>query len=352
MKDLLEKNSDLKPLKLGQIVEGKIIGRGRSKIFLDLGPFGTGVIYGKEFYSVRGELKDLKEGDKILAKVTSLDNEEGYIELSVSDAAKELAWETLKEIKEKEEIIGVKIIGANKGGLLAKVSGVSAFLPVSQLSSEHYPRVEDANPEKILKSLQKFVGKNLDVKILDLSQKDERLILSERAKESEKIKKALSNYKIGDVVKAEVTGITDFGAFVKFGKENLDGLIHISELDWKIVEDPSSILKVGDKIKAKIIEISNERVFLSLKALKENPWLEIEKKYKIGDIIKGRVVKFNSFGAFVEIEKGIQGLLHISEFKDIKEMEKTLEIGKEYEFKILSIDSKDYKISLALEKNE
>ncbi|MCD6402253.1 S1 RNA-binding domain-containing protein [bacterium] len=352
MKELLEKNSELKPLKLGQIVEGKIIERGRSKIFLDLGPFGTGVIYGKEFYNVRGELRDLKEGDKILAKVTSLDNEEGYIELSVSGATKELAWEKLKEIKEKGEIISVKIIGANKGGLLAKVSGIPAFLPVSQLSLEHYPRVEDANPEKILKHLQKFVGKNLDVKILDLSQKDEKLILSERAKETEKIKKALSNYKVGDVIKAEVTGVTDFGVFVKFGKENLEGLIHISELDWKIVKEPSAILKVGDKVKAKIIEISDDKVFLSLKALKENPWLKIEKKYKIGDIIKGKVVKFNSFGAFIEIEKGIQGLLHISEFKDVKEMEKALEVGKEYKFKILSIDSKEYKISLALVKDE
>jgi small subunit ribosomal protein S1 len=353
MKDSLKKDPDLKPIKIGQIVEGEVLGRGKSSLFLDLGPFGTGIIYGREFYNAKEELKDLEKGDKLSAKVIDLDNEEGYIELSASRASKELAWENLKQKKESGEILKVKIKGANRGGLLTKVSNIPAFLPVSQLSNEHYPRVEGGNAEKILKALQDFVGKTLEVKIFDLSQKEEKLILSEKAKNLEKIKEILKNYKVGDEVMAEVTGITDFGAFVRFGeKDALEGLIHISELDWKIVEHPSEIVKVRDKIKAKIIEISDNKVFLSLKALKKNPWEDIEKKYKKGDIIPGKVVKFNPFGAFIELKEKIQGLVHISEFSTQKKMQERLKIGKKYNFKILSIEPKEHKITLSLEERE
>jgi small subunit ribosomal protein S1 len=353
MKDALKKNSNLKPIKIGQIVEGEVLGRGKSSLFLDLGPFGTGIIYGREFYNAKEELKDLEKGDKLSAKVIDLDNEEGYIELSASRASRELAWENLKQKKESGEILKVKIKGANKGGLLTKVSSISAFLPVSQLSNEHYPRVEGGNAEKILKALQNFVGKTLEVKIFDLSQKEEKLILSEKAKNSEKIKEILKNYKVGDEVMAEVTGVTDFGAFIRFGKkEMLEGLIHISELDWKIVEHPSEIVKVGAKIKAKIIEISDDKVFLSLKALKKNPWEDIEKKYKKGDIIPGKVVKFNPFGAFIELKEKIQGLVHISEFGTQKKMQEHLKISKKYNFRILSIEPKEHKITLTLEEKE
>jgi len=349
MKELLGDNH-LRPLKVGQIVEGRIIGRGRSALFLDLGAFGTGIIYGKEFYSAKEEFKNLKNGVEVSAKVTDLDNEQGYIELSITEASQELAWEKLKQKKEKGEMVKVKILGANRGGLLAKISGIPAFLPVSQLKSEHYPRIEGADSSKILKALQEFVGQELEVKIFDLSEKEEKLILSEKAKDSEKKREILKEYKIDQIITAEVTGITDFGVFVRFGKQGLEGLIHISKLDWAIVEDPSKLVKVGQKLKVKIIEISDDKVFLSLKALKKDPWEDIEKKYKKGDIILGKVIKFNPFGAFVEIEKKIQGLIHISEFGTSKKMEDALEIGKKYNFKILSMEPKEYKMSLSLEK--
>lgn len=348
MKKLLEKNDQPKPLRLGQIVEGRIIGTGRSALFLDLGAFGTGAIYGKEFYDAKEELKDLKIGDKIFAKVIDLDNEQGFVELSVRGASQELAWEKLRLKKERGESITVKILGANKGGLLTEVSGIPAFLPVSQLKGEHYPRVEGGDMSKILKALQTFVGQEMEVKIFDLSQREEKLILSERAKEAEKIKEILGEYGAGDVVEGEVTALCDFGAFVRFGKEGLEGLIHISELDWALVEDPSEIVKVGDKIKAKIVEIADEKVSLSLKALKKDPWEGIEKKYKKGDIVLGKVVKFNPFGAFVQVEKKIQGLVHISDFGTQKKMTETLELDKKYNFKILSISSEEHKITLTL----
>jgi len=258
-----------KPPKIGEIVEGKVIGKEKGKVFFDLGPFGTGIIYGKEFFEAKKNLKDLKKGDKISVKIIDLENEEGYIELSAAQAGKEMAWENLREKRERNEILKIKILGANKGGLLTEIFGIPGFLPLSQLSSQHYPRVEDGNSFKILKELQKFVGQELEVKIFDLSQKERKLILSERAKEIEKIKEILKNYKVGDIVEGEITAILDFGVFFKFD-QNLEGLIHISELDWKIIEDPSKIFKVGQKLKAKIVKISNSRVFLSLKALK-NP---------------------------------------------------------------------------------
>lgn len=348
MKELLEKNDLLKPLKIGQIIEGKVIGRGRSALFLDLGIFGTGIIFGKEFYEAKEELKNLRTGDSVFAKVVDLENEEGYIELSISGASRELAWEGLRQKKEKEEILTVKILGANKGGLLTEVSGIPAFLPVSQLKSANYPRVEGGDSTKIWRALQKFVGKELTVKILDLSQRGEKLILSEKAKETEKIKEVLKEYKLGKIVKGEIVGITDFGVFIRFGKEKIEGLIHISELDWAIVADPSKIVKLGNEVKAKIIEISDDKVFLSLKALKKDPWKDIEKKYKKGDEVLGKVIKFNPFGAFVQIEKKIQGLIHISEFGSQKRMTETLEIGKKYNFEIISIEPKEYKISFKL----
>jgi len=341
-------NDLMKPPKIGEIVEGKIIGFGRSAVYLDLGFLGAGTIYGREFFEGKEILKKLKIGDKILTKIIDLENEEGYIELSIAQAGKDLAWQQLVQKKEEGEILKVKILDANKGGLLAEVSGVSAFLPVSQLSSEHYPRVEGGDQEKISKELKKFVGQELEVKIFDLSPSEGKLILSERAKETDKIKEILKNYKVGDVVEGEITAVLDFGAFLRFGPESLEGLIHISELDWKLIEDPMEVVKVGEKVKAKIIKIADDKVFLSLKALKPNPWEIFAKEHQKGEIISGEVVKLNPFGAFVKIEEKIQGLCHISEFGSPEKMEEILEIGKKYDFEILEIQPKEHRLTLKL----
>ncbi len=355
MKDLLEKNGFLKPARTGDIIEGTVVGRGRSSLFLDLGPIGTGKIYGREFYQAKDKLKNLQIGDKVFSKIIDIDAEGGFIELSVSGAFKELSFGTLREKKEKSELVKVKILGANKGGLISEISGIDAFLPVSQLASEHYPKIEGGDKTKILKELQKFIGQEMEVKILDLFPKKEQIILSEKAKDLDKIKEILEKYKIGDVIEGEITGITDFGAFIRFpisakkAGEKIEGLIHISELDWKIIEDPAEVIKVGDKTKARIVDISNSKASLSLKALKEDPWKGIEKKYKKGETVKGKVTKFNPFGAFVQINDEIQALCHVSEFKGEK-MADALEINKEYKFQILSIDEKEHRMSLKLVK--
>jgi small subunit ribosomal protein S1 len=350
MKNATENKTDLfRPPKVGEIVEGKIIGVGRSAVYFDLGIWGTGIIYGRQFMEAKNALKNLKTGDKLQAKIVELENDEGYVELSLSEAGKEINWEKLWEKKEKDETIKVKVLSANKGGLLIKSEEIQGFLPVSQLSPKHYPRVEDADKTKILIKLQKLIGEELGVKILTLDPKREVLIVSEKATETKKIKEALKKYKVGNTVSGEITGVVDFGAFMKFSTENLEGLIHISELDWRLIEDPSEIVKVGQKVEAKIIELTPEgRVFLSLKALKKDPWENIEQKYQKGDQIQGKVTKFNLFGAFVEIEPKIQGLIHISEFGTKSKMEEKLKIGGKYVFQILQIEPKEHRLTLKL----
>lgn len=340
------KNELLKPPRMGEIIKGRVVGRGRSSVYVDLGGWGTGVIFGREFLQAKEILKKVKEEEELFVKVVDFENEEGFFEVSALEADREITWLRLKEKKGASENITVKILGANKGGLLASVSGINAFLPVSQLSSINYPRVEDGDAGKILRELQKFVGQEMEVKILDLDPKEEKLILSEKIKETEKIKEILENYKAGDIVDGEITGVVDFGAFVKFGPENIEGLVHISELDWQLIENPVDIVKVGQKAKLKIIDISNDKVSLSLRALKEDPWKNIEKDYEKGKIIKGKVTKFNPFGAFVEVAPKIQGLCHISEFGSKQRMEESLKIGSEYGFEVLLIDPKEHRLLL------
>ncbi|MCH7552332.1 S1 RNA-binding domain-containing protein, partial [Patescibacteria group bacterium] len=228
------------------------------------------------------------------------------------------------------------------------------FLPVSQLSQEHYPKVEDGDAGKILQALQAFIGEELEVEIFDLDIKEKKVILSERSKERRKLKEILSQYKAGDVIEGEITGVVDFGAFIKFGgkEEEIEGLIHISEIDWQIIDDPSLFLKIGDKLKAQIIDISNNRASLSLKVLKEDPWKETAKKYQKGDIVAGRVTKLNPFGTFVEIEPRIQGLCHISEFGTRKAMEEVLQVGVTKKFQILEINPEEHRMSLKLAGTE
>ena len=349
---------------VGSIVEGKVVARDRSSLYIDLGNQGTGIIFGREFYEAKDTIKALEIGDTVFAKVVEMENEDGYRELSLRDATKDINWQKLRDMKESQEIIKVKITGVNKGGLLTSIHNIPAFLPVSQLSPENYPRVADADKAKILKELQKFLGKTLEVKVLDLLAEENKLILSEKAKTEQLLKELLKDYKKGDLVEGKITGIADFGVFIKFpatekpaegevAKDNekaIEGLIHISELDWQLVQNPAEIVKVGEIIKAQIIDINNNQVFLSLKSLKENPWEKIEKEYKKGDTIKGRVISFSTFGAFIEVLPKIRGLCHISEFASQKEMEESLKAGESYDFEILLIESKEHRMSLKLVK--
>lgn len=330
--------------KIGDVIEGKVIAIKPQAIYLDLESFKTGIILGKEIKQNPQEFKDIKIDDLITVKVVGLENEDGYVETSLLKAGEEKKWQLLKEKMEKGEIIKANVLKANKGGLMVELHGIEAFMPVSQLSSSHYPRVEGGDKQKILQALNELVDKTIKLKIIDLDPREKKLIVSEKASEEKKIKKALEKYKVGDVIEGKVTGMVDFGIFVKF--DDLEGLIHISEIDWQIIDNPADFFKVGDKIKAKIVEIDKDKISLSTKALKSNPWEKVREKYETGQIVKGAVTKFNPFGAFVKLDKNIQGLAHISEFGTEKKMKEMLETGKKYDFKILSIKPKEYRMAL------
>jgi len=336
--------------KEGDIVEGPIIAKEGSEIYIDLGSAGIGIVYGREYYEAQSKLKEKNVGDKISAKIVEIENEEGLRELSLSEAGRETAWQKLTRLKESQELISVKIIDANRGGLMIGKDGVEGFLPVSQLAPSHYPRVEGGDKEKILKEIQKFVGQTLDVRILDVDQRQNKFIVSEKAGEVESIKKAMEKYKVGDEIQGEITGVVDFGAFIRLDPL-VEGLIHISELDWQLVQDPHDIVKVGDKIRAKVMDITPDgRISLSIKALKEDPWKDISKKYPQGAIVTGVISKINSYGALVKFEEGIQGLVHISEFESEDEMRSKLKESDEYRFEIIQILPEERKMALKLVK--
>jgi len=339
---------DVKFLRKNDLVEGAVIGIGRSSVFVDLSPFGTGMVFGREFLRAKTALKNLKIGDKVSAKISQLENEEGYIELSVGSIREKEIWEKIKELKDKNESVEVKIKGANRGGLLVDYENIQAFIPVSQLAPENYPRIEGADKDKILQELQRFVGETIEVKVLDFDLKENKLIFSERAKELDKIKNLIDKYKVGDVVDGQITGIADFGLFIKFDKKGLEGFAHISELDWILIDNPRNYFNVNDNVKAKIVRIDQDRIFLSLRALKKNPYEELDKKIKKGDSVLGTVVRFSPSGALIKLKSNLQGLIPLSNFSSSEEMIEKLELDKKYKFEVLSIDKEKFKIFLKI----
>lgn len=258
------KSDSICPPKVGELVEGTVINRGKSALYIDLGPRGVGVIYGREFFETKESLKGYQIGDKLVAKVLDIENNEGYRELSLAGASQEMSWDKLNEAKESGMAFEVTVKNANKGGLICPLVNISGFLPTSQLLPEHYPKVTGGDPAKIALELQKLVGQKITVKIFDLNPREQKLILSEKATKKDRAEEEMKEYVVGDMVEGEISGVTSFGAFIKFGKD-LEGLIHSSEIATAQEQTPDKILAMGQKVKAKIIEIANNRIYLSLK---------------------------------------------------------------------------------------
>jgi small subunit ribosomal protein S1 len=327
------------------LIEGVVILIEKSSVYVDLAPFGAGIIYGREFINAKDVINKMSVGDTIKAKIVDAENEDGYVELSLKEAKQALAWgEAEKAIKAKA-ILTLEVKDANKGGLILEWQGIQGFLPASQLKADHYPRVLDSDKDKILKELKKLVGEKISVMIISTLPKEGKLIFSEKDNNPEEKKEILSKYTVGDSLDCTIAGIVDFGVFLKL-EDGLEGLVHISELDWGLVEDPRSMFKVGEKIKAKVIEIKDGKISLSIKALKENPWKEFEGKLKKGDIIKGVVIKYNKHGALVSIKEGVAGLVHNSTFTSEAQLREKLELGKNYNFQITLFEPKDHKMTL------
>lgn len=345
--ELLETGAYTNLPSVGDTVKGAVISNTRRQIHLDIGGLTTGVIRGRELFAESAEYRGLAPGDIAEATVIELENENGEMELSFRFAGQQKAWEVLRERFTKGEVIETKILEANKGGLIVTVDHITGFLPVSQLSPEHYPRVSGGDKNKILEKLKSYMGKSMTVKIIDVNENDEKLIVSEKAVWEQRQQDVIARYQPGDVIEGTITAIADFGAFVKF--EQLEGLVHISEIAWQRIDHPRDIVKIGETVKAQIIGIEGTKIFLSMKKLIEDPWSTVESRYKIGDLVEGKVLKVNPFGFFVELDPEIHGLAHVSELTDgaATDVMSIAKAGETLTFRVVSIEPKEHRLGLS-----
>ncbi len=343
MDDLLE-SSAAGQLKAGDMVDGKVLSVKKHEVWVDLGPFGIGVIMQKDLQGAGS----LEIGQEMNINVVDPEMDEGYALLSMKRAEKDRGWDELQRVYDNSEIIQVTSYDANRGGLLVELEGVRGFLPVSQLAAGHYPRVVGADKDEILQKLNQLNNKPISVKIIDISRKDNKLIFSEKEAVKDNMQDRFAKLKVGDVVDGVVTGVIDFGAFVNV--DGIEGLIHISEISWERVEDPRKYIKVGQEVKAKIIAIDKDRLSLSLKQMQEDPWVQEVKAFKKGDTVDGKVTRITPFGAFVQISPSVEALVHVSEMSDDNSIdpEKIFQLNEKKKFKILEIDLEGRKIALSL----
>jgi ribosomal protein S1 len=358
-------------IKEDDIVEGAVLAITNTAVYVDLGPVGTGIIYGIEYINARDLIKKTNIGDLISAKVIMREDKNGYIDLSLREAKHALVWSEAESLLKEKRVLSLVIKEANKGGLIIDWNGINGFLPSSQLKGENYPKVTDGAKDQILTELKKLIGKRIPVSIIAAIPKEGKLIFTESTdpvtqdgkseaksekksgqkekKESKTATKIISKYNIGDQIEGVVTGVVDFGIFVKIDNE-VEGLIHKSEIDWGLVENTKDYAKIGDTVKVEIIEIKDDKISLSMKKLKENPWISATKKYKKGDSVDGVVIRFNKHGALVSIEEGVAGLVHISDFENEEKMKQELSLGKIYKFEITLFEGKEEKMTLKLKK--
>jgi small subunit ribosomal protein S1 len=345
MDDLLNEEA-AQQLTAGEVVEGKVLSVRKHEIWIDLGAYGIGLVPRREI----GFARNLNEEDTVTASVVDTEMDEGYALLSLRKAAKDRGWDEIKRVFDAGETIEVTAYDANRGGLLIELEGIRGFLPVSQLSAEHYPRVSGADKDEILQRLNAIIGKSLTVRILDADRKQNKLIFSEKEAVRENMQQRFEQLKVGDVVKGVITGVVDFGAFVNV--DGIEGLIHISEISWERVNNPSDYVKVGDVVEAKIIAIDKDRLSLSLKQLQEDPWVKEVEKFNKGDDVEGTVTRITPFGAFIQISPAVEALVHITELGEGEgaDPEKLFKLNEKKHFVILDIDKENRKISLSLKK--
>jgi len=259
MKELLAKFNFSLPKK-GSILEGEIMNASLLSVLIDLGSFGTGIVYPREFYDDPEKQKNLKPGQKVKTVLLNVENEEGLKELSLKRAQMKSAWQEIRESYEKGEIISVKIANLNKGGLIAEIAGIQAFMPLSQLAEEHYPKVENGNIQEIVRILQPYRNQEFKVKIIDIDESQGKLIISEKAAKQAQEKEKMTEHKTGEEVEGKIIEITDFGAFVRLN-DGADALMPKSEMNTDVSE-----LAIGQQVKGTIIEASPNKIVISLKA--------------------------------------------------------------------------------------
>ncbi len=335
--------------KEGDVIKGKVIAVERGQVHIDIEGVTTGIVRGRELFQESSEYANLKVGDEVEATVMDMENENGEMELSFRIAGYQRAWDTMRKWMKDNLTVKGKVLAANKGGLMMQVDALSGFMPVSQLSPDNYPRVAGGDKNRILEKLREMIGKEMEVKVIDVDEKEEKLIVSERAVWEDSQKAVLESYKVGDVVDGEISALTSFGAFMKFG-QGLEGLIHISEIAWQRIDHPKDVLKVGDKVKAQIIQLDHSKIYLSVKRIVDDPWKSVKERYKVGDKVTGKVIKVESFGLMVALDKEIHGLAHISELSDapVTNINEKFKVGQELEFEIVSLEPAEHRLGLKI----
>jgi small subunit ribosomal protein S1 len=329
----------------GDIVEGTIVKVDRDEVLLDIGYKTEGVIPSREL-SIKHDVDPnevVKVGDEIEALVLQKEDKEGRLILSKKRAQYERAWGTIEEKKERDEVVEGTVIEVVKGGLILDI-GLRGFLPASLVEMR---RVRD---------LQPYVGKTLEAKIIELDKNRNNVVLSRRAwleqTQSEVRSEFLNKLAKGQVRTGVVSSIVNFGAFVDLG--GVDGLVHVSELSWKHIDHPSEVVDVGQEVTVEVLDIDldRERVSLSLKATQEDPWRHFARTHQIGQVVPGKVTKLVPFGAFVRVQDGIEGLVHISELAErhVEIPEQVVNVGDELLVKVIDIDLERRRISLSLKQ--
>lgn len=344
--DELLASENIQQLKTGETIEGKVISVKKHEAWIDLGANGVGVVLRREI----GPNQELEKGTEVTVSVIEPELEEGHALLSMKRAAKDKGWDELQTVFEAKETLQVKAYDANRGGLLIELEGIRGFMPVSQLSADHYPRVSGADKDEIMQKLSSLVKQTLTVRILDINRKENKLIFSEKEAVKDDMQERFEKLTVGDEVEGIITGVIDFGAFVNV--DGIEGLIHISEISWERVEDPKNYVKTGERVKARIIAIDKDRLSLSLKQMQEDPWLGEVKNFKKGDVVEGRVTRITPFGAFVQLSPAVEALVHVSEMSDDdgSNPEEVFKVNETKEFKVLEIDTENRKIALSLKK--
>jgi len=345
MEELLAQSPlPIKIFKVGDVVEGIVTEKTPKAIYLDIGGKTEGMVIDREMKAAADFIKQLKVGDKVLAVVTQPENDKGQTLLSLKKAALQKLWQEFEEKLKTGEIIKVRGLQVNKGGLLVEAKGLSGFIPASQLSSALAGKVEE------------LIGKTLEVKVIEVEPTKNRLVFSEKAVSEAGLLKeqaeALKKIKVGDILEAEITGVMPFGFFAKVNVSEkrkpvtLEGLVHISEISWEKVEDPAKFYRVGDRVKVKVLGVDKKggKLNLSIKQLFPDPWEDIEEKYPVDSKVKGTVVRLAPFGVFINLEPGIEGLVHISKIP----AEKSFKVGEKVDCFVEFLDKENRRLSLGL----
>lgn len=348
MSSILADSPEVLRVKPGELLNGTVIFKGKNKLLLDIQGVATGIVSGRELRDSFNTFRDLKIGDTSMAMVLEEENNEGMIVMSLRMASQQKAWDRFHSMIEKDETMAFIPQEVNKGGLLANIDGIRTFLPVSQLAPVHYPRVNNSDQSEIMSRLQKYIGHKFTVKIVTMDEEAGKIVVSERNAMAEERSKALENLDTETVRDGMVTGIVKFGLFVAF--DGLEGLVHISEIAWGHVKNPSEFAKVGDKVKVKVIGIDGDKLSLSIKQLTTDPWEAIAERYPVGKRVSGTITRFADYGAFVKLESDINGLVHVSEIthRKIEDPAEVLKIGEKVEAQVINIDIDERRIGLSV----